>query len=148
MKQVDKAGKALQTLPRPLATFGNATVPDLRFPADLPVKPYDLAHYVGPNEFTGNLVHRFYQNQYQINGGRNDRYVAWSDNGGLVMSYFDGTDLPVGRLARQYVMADNFFQAAFGGSFLNHFWLVCACTPVWPDAPIDKVATFDVGVCW
>ncbi len=25
-------------------------------------------------------------------------------------------------------------MAAFGGSFLNHQWLVCACTPVYPDA--------------
>ena len=25
-------------------------------------------------------------------------------------------------------------RAAFGGSFLNHFWLICACVPVYPDA--------------
>jgi acid phosphatase len=31
-------------------------------------------------------------------------------------------------------LADNFFQAEFGGSFLNHFQLVCACTPVYPNA--------------
>jgi acid phosphatase len=36
--------------------------------------------------------------------------------------------------ARQYTLADNFFMGAFGGSFLNHFWLVCACTPVFPNA--------------
>ena len=36
---------------------------------------------------------------------------------------------------------DNFFHAAFGGSFLNHFWLVCACTPDCPNAPQDMVAT-------
>ncbi|MBV8425102.1 MAG: hypothetical protein JO349_07915 [Candidatus Eremiobacteraeota bacterium] len=28
-------------------------------------------------------------------------------------------------------MADNFFHSAFGGSFLNHQWLICACTPQW-----------------
>jgi phospholipase C len=25
-------------------------------------------------------------------------------------------------------------MGAFGGSFLNHFWLICACTPTYPDA--------------
>ena len=27
-------------------------------------------------------------------------------------------------------MADRFFQAAFGGSFLNHQWLIAARTPL------------------
>jgi len=26
-------------------------------------------------------------------------------------------------------------MGAFGGSFLNHQWLICACTPLWKDAP-------------
>jgi phospholipase C len=37
--------------------------------------------------------------------------------------------------AKEYTLADNFFMAAFGGSFLNHQWLICACTPVYRDAP-------------
>ena len=51
------------------------------------------------------------------------------------MSYYDATNMPEGKLAQQYTMADNFFHAAFGGSFLNHFWLICACSPTWPNAP-------------
>ena len=35
----------------------------------------------------------------------------------------------------RYAIADNFFQAAFGGSFLNHQWLIAAATPTWPGAP-------------
>ena len=38
-------------------------------------------------------------------------------------------DLPVAALrrsTRRYAIADNFFQAAFGGSFLNHQWLIAA----------------------
>ena len=27
------------------------------------------------------------------------------------------------------MLADNFFQGAFGGSFLNHQYLICACAP-------------------
>ena len=32
------------------------------------------------------------------------------------------------------MLADNFFMGAFGGSFLNHFWLICACAPKYPHA--------------
>src|SRR5439155_989977 len=63
--------------------------------------------------------------------------------GGLAMSYYDATDLPVGRLAQQYVLADHFFHSAFDGSLFNHFWLVCACTPVWPNAPANLVIQLD-----
>jgi phospholipase C len=145
VRQVDKAGKPLDRLPQPLDTSKKPAQPDPRFPAGLPVEPFDMTRYVRSEDKTGDLVHRFYQNQYQIDGGKNDQFVAWSDNGGLVMSYLDATDLPLGKLAREYTLADNFFQAAFGGSFLNHFWLVCACTPVWPDAPADKVVTLDAN---
>ena len=39
----------------------------------------------------------------------------------------------------RYAIADHFFQAAFGGSFLNHQWLVAAATPVFP-APSTTAA--------
>ena len=51
------------------------------------------------------------------------------------MSYYNATSLPEGQLAQQFTLGDNFFHAAFGGSFLNHQWLICACTPKWPNAP-------------
>ncbi|MET0520146.1 MAG: acid phosphatase, partial [Burkholderiaceae bacterium] len=35
---------------------------------------------------------------------------------------------------RQYVLADRFFMGAFGGSYLNHQYLICACVPIYPDA--------------
>src|SRR5690349_20574542 len=35
-----------------------------------------------------------------------------------------------GRHAPDYVIADHFFQAAFGGSFLNHQYLVSARAPI------------------
>ena len=34
---------------------------------------------------------------------------------------------------------------AFGGSFLNHFWLICACAPTWPNAPAAIVAQLDAN---
>jgi phospholipase C len=82
-------------------------------------------------------VHRFYQEQYQLNDGRQNRYVTGSDAVGLAMGVYDTRALPIYAYLHQaghphYAVADNFFQAAFGGSFLNHQWLIAASNPVWP----------------
>jgi acid phosphatase len=135
VKQTDKDGKPYATLPPSVDNRKRPPVTDPRIPGNLPLAPFDLALYVKPEDTAGNPVHRFYQQQYQINGGRMDRFVAWGGVGGLVMSYYDATHLPLGKLAQEYVLADNFFHAAFGGSLLNHTWLICACTPYWPEAP-------------
>ncbi len=45
------------------------------------------------------------------------------------MSQFDATTLPEGQLALKFVMCDNYFHGAFGGSFLNHQYLVAAQAP-------------------
>ena len=83
---------------------------------------------------TRNLVHRYYNNMMQINGGSNDLFAAYSDAGALAMGYYDGSGMALWKIARQYVLADNFFMGAFGGSFLNHQYLVCACAPEYPGA--------------
>ena len=70
----------------------------------------------------------------QIDGGKNDQYAAWSDAGGLTMGHYDTRQRALYALARQYVLADHFFQGAFGGSFLNHQYLICACAPEYPNA--------------
>jgi acid phosphatase len=98
-----------------------------------------------PGGCTADLVHRFYQEQYQIDGGKQDRYVTGSDAIGLTMGTYDTKALPLyaylhGKHAPKYAIADNFFQAAFGGSFLNHQWLIAAATPVWPGALADGSA--------
>jgi acid phosphatase len=83
---------------------------------------------------TRDLWHRFYQNQMQIAAGSNDRFVAFADAGALVMGYYASTKLPLWDVAKQFVLADNFFMGAFGGSFVNHLMLVCACVPTYPNA--------------
>jgi phospholipase C len=104
-----------------------------------------------PGGCTRDLVHRFYQEQYQLNGGLQNRYMTGSDAVGLTMGHYDTTRLPIYRYlhgpnAPHYVIADRFFQAAFGGSFLNHQWLVAARSPVdtaagpgGPDAGLHSV---------
>lgn len=85
---------------------------------------------------TRDLAHLFYHNQMQINGGRNDGFVAWGDSGALVMGHYRNApaSLRLARFARQYTLCDNFFMGAFGGSFLNHQYLVAAQPPFYPDA--------------
>jgi len=143
--QVDKNGTPYATLPQPVDTSQKPPVADSRFPANMPVQPFDAAQFVKPNDKTGDLVHRYYQEQDQINGGKMDKYVAVSDAAGLAMSYYDATNMPEGKLAQQYTMADNTFHAAFGGSYLNHFWLICACTPQFPNAPDAMKAQVDAS---
>ena len=134
-------------LPRlPTVWKGASNSADTAYPSDLRNAPFriDAAPVNLPLATpTRDLVHRFYQNQEQINGGRNDKFAALSDAGGLTMGYYDGSALPLWRIAREFTLADNFFMGAFGGSFLNHFWLVCACTPVFTDAPASVRAQLD-----
>jgi phospholipase C len=141
VKQLEKDGVTpLSALPRPMLAPGK---PDPRFPEQLPVETYDLARTVGPEVRTGDLVHRFYTHQQQIAGGANTGFAAWSDNPGLVLSGYDATTLPVGKLAREFTLCDRAFQSAFGGSFLNHQWLVAARTPRWEGEapPADKLVS-------
>ena len=85
---------------------------------------------------THDLWHVFYQNQMQINGGKNNMFAAWADSGGFTMGYYANTSysLQLWGLAKEFVLCDNFFQGAFGGSFLNHQYLIAAAAPRYPDA--------------
>jgi len=148
--QVDRNGKVYPTLPRALFSLtyqglgapvdALPGLPDPRFPTGLPNEPFAIEPYVPLNHLVGTPVHRFYEHQLQMNGGKMDKFVAWSDSGALVMGTFDTTKLPLYPYARDYTFADHFFTAAFGGSWLNHMWLVCACTPRWENAPAEFVS--------
>jgi phospholipase C len=92
---------------------------------------------------TRDLVHRFYQEQYQIDGGKMDRYTTGSDAVGLTQGQYDTTQLPIYEYlhsagAPNYVIADAFFQAAFGGSYLNHQWLIAGRTPLDTTATVNN----------
>jgi acid phosphatase len=137
--QVDTNGTPLAKLP-PVWIKGK---PDERFPSGVPNAPFEIGRFVKPSERTPDLVHRFWQEQEQIDGGKNDRFVTVSDAGGLAMGYFDGTSQKLWDVARRYTLADHFHHGAFGGSFLNHIFLVCACAPLFPDAPAKLVAALD-----
>ncbi|MCX9152009.1 acid phosphatase [Pseudomonas sp. TB1-B1] len=148
-QQRDRDGSVLSTLPPTwggVLQVGPQTVDGVTYPSEvqfqenLPNAPYALK---GPNGedlplslVTRDLWHVFYQNQMQINGGKNDGFVAWADSGGLVMGHYAQSRyaLRLWDVAKEFVLCDNFFQGAFGGSFLNHQYLISATAPVYPNA--------------
>jgi phospholipase C len=112
---------------------------DAHLPATLPNLPFDITAFVPANMTTRDLVHRFYPEQQQINHGTMDLFTYASDAQGLTMGYYPSAQLPIveliNRMPGQTTICDHFFHAAFGGSFLNHHWLIAAASPVFPNAP-------------
>ena len=133
LPQVDEYGRPYKTLPPVMSRKQN----DKRFPVHLSNNPFDISPYVKPDEKHRDLSHRFFIHQMQIDGGRNDRFAQLSSAGGLTMGHYTLPESALWNYAKEFTLADNFFQAAFGGSFLNHQWLICACTPVFPSAPTE-----------
>ncbi|MBQ5949141.1 acid phosphatase [Massilia sp. ST3] len=123
--------------------------------AKLPNAPFRLTDAEGkplPESIvTRDLVHQFYQNQMQINGGRNDGFAAWSDAGAMVMGHYGETakNLGLWQIAREFTLCDNFFMAAFGGSYLNHQFLISGRTPEYFNAAStparSKIAVLEDG---
>jgi len=88
---------SLTTPPQPSNNNVSAAVVDTRFDPDLnTLLPYNIINLstLQPSDKTGDIVHRFWHEQSQINHGKMNWFVTWSDNPGLVMSYFDATNLP------------------------------------------------------
>ena len=133
--QVDSAGNAYSTLPPIPGTS--------LFPSNLPNKYFDIDQYVSNNLMTPDVLHRFYQEQLQIDGGKMDKYALYNSSKGLAMGYYKTSLLPLLAMAKKYTLCDNFFHSAFGGSFLNHIWFIAAASPVFPNAPASIVAQFD-----
>ena len=103
-----------------------------------------------PGGCTRDLVHKFYQEQYQLNGGAQNRYMVGSDSAGMTMGVYDTKQLPVYKWLHSakhphYAIADNFFQAAFGGSFLNHQYLIAAQAPTDANAPAAQHSQVDAA---
>jgi phospholipase C len=146
------------TLPQPDTTYVDpacsggqpSEAPDGRFPANLPNGPFQITRYVAYNDiheghesecltgaYVGDPLHRFYQMNQQVNGGKSHLFV-WTDEtsgdsngappsdthlGGVAMGYYNVQqgDAPVlDYLARNYAMSDNYHQVVMGGTGANH----------------------------
>ncbi|MEP7181934.1 MAG: acid phosphatase [Betaproteobacteria bacterium] len=140
--QLDRDGTPMVDLP----PAWKGKDPDPAFPHRVPNRPFrlDAPPYNLPlSQQVRSPVHKYYQNIEQINGGKNNLFAAVSDAGGYTMAYYDGSSLPLWKWAREYTLADNFYMAAYGGSYLNHQWLICACTPRDENAPAGVRAQVD-----
>jgi len=141
MTQLDHDGQPLKEL----IVFGPDGKPDARFPR-LPNKPFRIdAPPVNKaiTEIVPSPIHAFFHNQEQINGGKNNKFAAMSTVGGWTMGHYDGNQFKLWQWAKEYTLADRFFMGAFGGSYLNHQYLICACAPVHADAPPSMRAVLD-----
>ncbi|TMI99901.1 MAG: acid phosphatase [Alphaproteobacteria bacterium] len=139
--QLDHDGRPLTQL----TTFGADGKPDPRFPR-VPNGPFlinSATVKMAPDKIAPSPIHAFFHHQEQINGGRNNMFAAMSTVGGWTMGHFDTSRMRLWQWAKEYTLADNFFMGAFGGSYLNHQWLVCACTPEHKNAPAGMRARLD-----
>jgi acid phosphatase len=145
----------------PLTATCNDTTPATPFPSHLTNAPFTMDDYLTPADTTcpptplvafsssngwrkgtgspggctRDIVHRFYQEIFQLHGGQQNRYQLGSDAAGLTMGVYDTKALPVYQYLHskghpKYAIEDNFFQGAFGGSFLEHQWLIAAASPI------------------
>lgn len=142
--QMDADGSPLPRLPPIPKDARNLKSPvDERFPAELPNAPFAVETFAPLTENTSDMVHDFYIEQEQIDGGKMDRYASTSDAGGLTMGYYYPRSFSQWALAKEFTLADHFFHGAFGGSFINHMFLVSGRAPVFPDAPESLVPKLD-----
>ena len=122
-----------RTCPQPGAFFPHGTTPS---PSNL------------PGGCTEDIVHRFYQEQYQLNNGAQNLYTTGSDAIGMTQGFYNTKALPIYVFlhkdgAPHYAIADNLFQGAFGGSFLNHQYLIAAAAPTFSGAPASQHSVID-----
>jgi len=134
--QLDATGTAYTSLP---AIPGTSA-----FPTNLANNYFNIDQYIPADQETPDVLHRYYQEQMQIDGGKMDKYALYNSNSaGLSQGYYKTSLLPLLSVAQKYVLCDNFFHSAFGGSFLNHQWLIASASPVFPGAPASIVAKLD-----
>ena len=135
--QLNASGTAYTYLP---AISGTSA-----FPTNLTNNYFNIDQYIPASQETPDVLHRYYQEQMQIDGGKMDKYALYNSSAGLTMGYYKTSLLPLLAMAQKYTLCDNFFHSAFGGSFLNHMWLIAAASPVFPNAPSSIVATVDAS---
>ena len=129
------------------------------FSSHFPNRPFAIGPFVparadtcpnkyGPKLFgcTLDLSHDFLYTRYEVDGGRMDHFVTGNATSvGLSTGYWNTGSMPIYKYLHRrghprYAIFDRFFQAAFGGSFLNHQWLISARTPTWPGAVNEATA--------
>ena len=116
--QLDHDGRPLPFLP-PVYAHGR---PDARYPiGGMPNGPFRIDAPPINGRLDAVLPspwHLYYQNREQINGGKNNMFVAVSNVGGWVMGYFDGSRMKLWSWAREYTLADGRQDPKLGRSVI------------------------------
>jgi len=107
--QSDSNGTVYRSLP-----MGEEAI-KLGLPRAIDNKPFLLDTYISQTAIIPDMVHRFFQNQQQINSGKNDRFVAHSDEKALSMGYHNIQNSALWKYADEFTLCDRFFAGAFGG---------------------------------
>jgi phospholipase C len=118
----DSAGKPYTYLPPIPNSFA--------FPVNMPNNIFNIDQYLPSYMETPDVLHRYYQERLQIDGGKMDKFAFYNSSKGLTMGHYQTNALPLFTFARNYTLCDSFFHSAFGGSFLNHQWLIAATCPI------------------
>ncbi|WP_255486797.1 alkaline phosphatase family protein [Mucilaginibacter sp. SP1R1] len=137
VSQVDEAGNTYNYLP---AIPGTSM-----FPTNLANNYFNIDQYIPSDQLIPDVLHKYYQEQMQINGGKMNKYAFYNNTKGLTMGYYKTSLLPLVAFAKKYTLCDHFFHSAFGCSYLNHQWLISAATPVFHNAPSSIVAKVDAN---
>jgi acid phosphatase len=156
-RQVDQDGRPLRCLPQadpslvtpPLTKVcSGVDAGGKPYSSHFPNRPFDIFKYIKPaaktcagqpGGCTMDPIHNVYQARFMVNHGRMNRFALASNAVGLTIGHYRTQRLPIYRYLHardhpRYAIADRFFAAAFGGSMLNHIWLVAARMLVWPHA--------------
>lgn len=139
--QVDAGGRLYKNLPQ-VTEYGGKKV-DARFPKNLPNTTFPIDQYVKISDKIPDPSHEFYTHIAQVNGGKMDGFARLSKVGGLPMGYYDMSKTRLWQYAQEYTLADHFFQSAWGGSFINHQYLIAAQTPLFESAPESMKTVLD-----
>ncbi len=140
LPQRDRDGSLLAALPPPGAASPSRATrrwSRRRRAAVCRTPPFSIEHAftaqsgvsLSTSAVTRDLVHRFFEHQMQIDGGRNDGYAAWSDAGGLTMGHFDTSRSALFALAGNSCSPIISSRERSAVHVLNHQYLICACAP-------------------
>ena len=159
-EQVDVNGNVLGSLPPPLCSG----LPCSQFPAAMNNTPFLASTYWAESTTSSfDVTHRYYQEQFQINGGAMDKYVTWgggtakNSNGVLVpstptawaMQYWDVSHQYMGALAQNFTVFDRFFHSYFGGSTPGAVSVFAGDLPMYNGSstgcPISEQAQINAG---
>jgi len=161
-QQVDINNNVYQSIPTPNCTTNGVTSPCGAFPPTLPNAPFLASLYWPENvTCTFDVTHRWYQEQWQHNGGKMDQFVQWasqSEQNGVIkphgsawsIQFWDLTQQYYGSLVQNFTTFDHFFHSYWGGSTLGCISLFAGEPPVYGDdekgCPKNLQAQFAGGV--